>query len=92
MVLIDVVKYGGTENDFAWKFPSDDLSTKSKLIVNESQVAVLFYGGKAYDVFEAGPHTLSTANIPLLNKIINLPFGGNHLSRQKFGLLIWFMV
>lgn len=87
MALIDIVKYEGEENIFAWKFPNDDLSTKTQLIVNESQVAVLFRGGKAYDVFEAGRHTLDTANIPLLNKIVNLPFGGE----TPFKAEIWYV-
>ena len=40
------------------------------IIVNESQEAILFKGGKALDVFQSGRHTLDTANIPILNKII----------------------
>ncbi|QIK56729.1 SPFH domain-containing protein [Erysipelothrix sp. HDW6A] len=87
MALINIVKYEGESNVFAWKFPNDELSTKSQLIVNESQVAVLFRGGKAYDVFEAGRHTLDTANIPLLNKIVNLPFGGE----TPFKAEIWYV-
>ncbi|WP_240914418.1 hypothetical protein [Erysipelothrix sp. HDW6B] len=46
MAMIDIVKYEGDNQEFAWKFPNDALSTKSQVIVNESQVAVLFKGGK----------------------------------------------
>tara|TARA_B100000315_G_C14510111_1_gene556567 strand:- start:10 stop:417 length:408 start_codon:yes stop_codon:yes gene_type:complete len=43
--------------------------------------------GEVYDVFGPGTHTLSTANIPLLNKIVNLPFGGN----TPFSAEVWFV-
>ena len=33
--------------------------------------------GAVYDVFGPGTTTLSTGNIPLLQKLINLPYGGN---------------
>ncbi len=87
MAIIEVIKYDGGADVFAWKYPSDELGTWTQLIVNESQEAILFKGGKALDVFGSGRHTLSTANIPLLNKIINLPFGG----RSPFTAEVWFI-
>lgn len=87
MAVVDVVKYNGTPDVFAWKYPSEELSTWTQLIVNESQEAILFKGGKALDVFQSGRHTLETANIPLLNNIINLPFGG----RSPFTAEVWYI-
>ena len=87
MAIINVVKYNGGSSVFAWKYPSEELGTWTQLIVNESQEAVLFKGGQALDVFAAGRHTLSTANIPILNKIINLPFGG----RSPFTAEVWYI-
>ncbi len=87
MALVEVVKYDGSPDVFAWKFPNIELGTWTQLIVNESQEAVLFKGGKALDIFGSGRHTLETANIPLLNKIINLPFGG----RSPFTAEIWYI-
>ena len=87
MAIVEVVKYNGDSNVFAWKYPSEELGTWTQLIVNESQEAVLFKGGKALDVFSSGRHTLDTANIPILNKIINLPFGG----RSPFTAEIWYV-
>lgn len=87
MAIVDVVKYNGTPDVFAWKYPSEELSTWTQLIVNESQEAILFKGGKALDVFQSGRHTLETANIPLLNNIINLPFGG----RSPFTAEVWYI-
>ncbi len=87
MAVIAVVKYNGSPDVFAWKYPSEELGTWTQLIVNESQEAILFKGGKALDVFQSGRHTLETANIPILNKIINLPFG----ARSPFTAEVWFI-
>ena len=37
---------------------------------------MLVKGGSVADVFGPGTQTLDTKNIPILNKIINLPYGG----------------
>ncbi|RJE87707.1 SPFH domain-containing protein [Paenibacillus sp. 1011MAR3C5] len=87
MSLIDIVKYDGTPDVYAWKFPHQELGTWTQLIVNQSQEAILFKGGKALDSFGPGRHTLSTANIPLLNHIVNLPFGG----KSPFTAEVWFV-
>lgn len=87
MAIVEVVKYNGKPDVFAWKYPSEELGTWTQLIVNESQEAVLVKSGKVLDVFGSGRHTLETANIPLLNKIINLPFGG----RSPFTAEIWYI-
>ena len=87
MAIVDVVKYNGSPDVFAWKYPSEELSTWTQLIVNESQEAILFKGGKALDVFQSGRHTLETANIPILNKMINIPFGG----RSPFTAEVWYI-
>ena len=52
MAIVEVVKYSGNPNVFAWKYPNEELGTWTQLIVNESQEAVLFKGGKALDVFQ----------------------------------------
>lgn len=87
MAIVEVIKYNGGPDVFAWKYPSEELGTWTQLIVNESQEAVLFKGGKALDVFQSGRHTLDTANIPFLNKIVNLPFGG----RSPFTAEVWYI-
>jgi len=87
VAIVDVIKYNGGPDVFAWKHPSEELGTWTQLIVNESQEAVLFKGGQALDVFGAGRHTLSTANIPILSRLINLPFGG----RSPFKAEVWYI-
>jgi membrane protease subunit (stomatin/prohibitin family) len=87
MAIIDRVKYDGPNNVFAWKYNSDELSTWTRLIVNESQEAVFFSGGRALDVFGPGTHVLETKNIPLLTSILKLPFGG----QTPFTAEVWFV-
>ncbi|MCD8083511.1 MAG: SPFH domain-containing protein [Clostridiales bacterium] len=76
MKVFDVIKYEGPNNIFAWKFPGEDFNTLSQLIVAESQEAVFFKDGKALDLFGAGRYTLHTQNIPLIRRLVNLPFNG----------------
>ncbi|KAI7262205.1 hypothetical protein KC345_g9503 [Hortaea werneckii] len=87
MAIIEVVKYDGPAGVFAWKYPNQELGTWTQLIVNESQEAILFKGGQALDSFTAGRHTLSTANIPILSSVVNLPFGG----KSPFTAEVWFV-
>lgn len=87
MAIVEVIKYNGDPDVFAWKYPNEELGTWTQLIVNESQEAILFKGGKACDTFGSGRHTLDTANIPVLNKVINLPFGG----KSPFSAEVWYI-
>ena len=48
----------------------------SQLIVEESQLALFFKDGRALDLFPPGRHTLRTANLPLLTRLLGLPFEG----------------
>lgn len=54
---------------------SGEIKFGAQLVIRESQVGVFFYNGKAIHVFGPGRHTLQTANIPILNKIMSIPWG-----------------
>lgn len=77
MALIDVIEYEGNGDVLVYKYPRSDFSTLSQLIVRESQEVILYKDGRMLDAFLPGKYTLHTGNIPLLSKLINLPFGGN---------------
>lgn len=64
-------------NLLMWKFPSQDADIKNgaKLIVRESETALLLSEGKLADVFGPGTHTLTTENIPLLTKLRGWKYG-----------------
>ncbi|HRE09811.1 MAG TPA: SPFH domain-containing protein [Ignavibacteria bacterium] len=76
---------------------STDIKMGAQLIVQDTQAAVFYKDGKALDVFSAGRHTLTTANIPFLTKLLSLPFGFNspfqaqvyYVSMKKFIDLKW---
>mgnify|MGYP006278560613 FL=1 len=87
MAVIDLVKWDGSPYLLAWKFPSEELSTWTQLVVNETQEAYLVRGGVYDGPFGAGRHTLSTENLPLLRKLIGLPFGG----RSPFSAEVWYV-
>lgn len=76
MALLDVVQWDNQRGDIIHKFPEGAISLGAQLIVKEGQQAVFFREGKALDSFGPGRYTLKTGNIPLLEKLINLPFGG----------------
>jgi membrane protease subunit (stomatin/prohibitin family) len=54
---------------------STDIKMGAQLIVRESQAAVFFRDGKGLDVFGPGRHTLATLNLPILTKLLSLPWG-----------------
>ena len=87
MALVNVVSCKMDDNELCKKYPSTDLRIGSQLIVYPSQIAFFVKGGTIYDEFEAGAFTLKSSNIPLLNKVINLPYGGE----SPFKAEVWFI-
>lgn len=84
---IDVIQFNGQPDDLVWKFPYNNISTAAQLVVNQSQEAIFLKGGEVADIFGPGTKTLSANNIPILQKLINLPFGGN----TPFVAEVWFI-
>ena len=87
MAVIDLVKWDGSPQLLAWKFPSQELATWTQLIVNESQDAFVVRGGVYDGPFGAGRHTLTTENLPGLRGVLGLPFGG----KSPFSAEVWFV-
>jgi membrane protease subunit (stomatin/prohibitin family) len=58
-------------DDIVWRYPVEEITWGAQLIVHEYELAVFFRDGKAYDVFNAGRHTLTTLNLPLLTGLLS---------------------
>ena len=87
MALIDIVQFQGTDQEFVWKFPSENLRLGTQLIVKPAQVAFFVYRGQICDEVKSGAITLKTGNIPLLTTLLSLPFGGD----TPFQAEVWFV-
>ncbi len=77
---MQVIQYQDTSGQvMVARVPSDGtaaIQLGSQLIVEESQQAVFLRDGKALDTFAPGRHTLTTMNLPLLTRLLGLPFKG----------------
>lgn len=88
MAFIDCVQWQPQTNDiFAWRYPEQNLTTATQLIVRESQEAVFFSKGQILGKFGPGKHTLSTENLPILHNLFGIPFG----KKNPFTAEVWFV-
>lgn len=87
MAVAEVLKFDSSPNIFAWKHPNTELNSWTQLIVNESQEAIFIRNGQIADIFGPGKYKLSSDNLPLLQKIVNKPFGG----KSPFSAEVWFI-
>ena len=88
MAIFDRIKYDPNDDtELVWKYPSEEITLGSQLIVQSTQEAIFRKNGQNVDFFQAGSHTLSTNNLPVLNSLIKLPFGG----KTPFAAEIWFI-
>ena len=71
--LASIIKYEGDNETLVWKHPIEDFNMGSQLIVHESQEAIFFRDGQALDLFGPGRYTLETQQLPILEKLYDLP-------------------
>ena len=62
---------------------SGEIKWGAQLVVRDYQAAVFFYQGKAADAIGPGRHTLKTGNIPVLNKLMAIPWAMNNPLRTE---------
>ncbi|MFN2355502.1 MAG: SPFH domain-containing protein [Desulfopila sp.] len=62
---------------------SGEIKFGAQLTIRESQAGVVFYKGRACDGFGPGRHTLKTGNLPILTKILSIPWRGNSPLRAE---------
>ncbi len=77
--IIDRVKFDGLRSRdwLIYKHPSDKLVNNTQLVVGEGQMAIFVKEGQVCDSFSPGTYPLATHNLPVLNKVFNLPYGGD---------------
>lgn len=80
-IALEIIKFfDDSGREIVHREPQDgstDIKMGAQLIVQDAQAAVFYRDGKALDVFGSGRHTLTTENIPVLTKLLSLPFGFN---------------
>jgi membrane protease subunit (stomatin/prohibitin family) len=79
VVFLEILEwFDETGKELVHRLPetgSGEIKYGAQLTIRENQAGVFFYQGKALDAFGPGRHTLKTANIPILTKILSLPWG-----------------
>ncbi len=87
VVFLEVIEwFDETGRELVHRIPengSGEIKFGAQLIVRESQAGVFFYKGKAVEAFGPGRHTLKTANIPVLTKILAIPWAMNSPLRAE---------
>ena len=68
--VIEWASSNANSDEIIYKYPNEDITWGAQLVVHEYEMAVFFRDGKAYDVFGAGRHTLTTLNLPLLTSLL----------------------
>jgi membrane protease subunit (stomatin/prohibitin family) len=91
VVFLEIIEwFDETGKELVHRIPekgSGEIKFGAQLTVRESQAAVFFYQGKAVQAFGPGRHTLKTANIPILTKILSLPWAMNSPLRAEVYLV-----
>lgn len=79
IIFLEIIEwFDPTGKEMVQRIPaggSGEIKYGAQLFVRDSQAAVFFYQGRAFDAMGPGRHTLKTANIPVLNKILAIPWG-----------------
>jgi len=76
--LIEIIEWNDDSRDtLSYRYPDHDRAIKrgARLVVRESQAALLVYLGQFADTYGPGTHPLVTGNIPVLTRLAGWKYG-----------------